>query len=65
MLTSRGARGAAQWVRVLPFVLPEDLEFNLQYPYWSLQLSVIPVPGDPTLSHRHTGRQNTNAHKIK
>ena len=29
------------------------------------QLFVTPTSGDPTLSHKHTCRQNTNAHKIK
>jgi hypothetical protein len=28
-------------------------------------LSVIPVPGDLTPSHRHTCRQNTNLYTIK
>lgn len=28
-------------------------------------LSIPPVPGNPTLSHRHTGRLNSNAHEIK
>lgn len=32
---------------------------------WCLQLSVTPTPGDPTSSHRHICRQNSNAHKIQ
>lgn len=28
------------------------------------QLCVMPVPEDPTLSHRHTQRQNTHTYKI-
>jgi hypothetical protein len=39
--------------------------FDSQHPHGSSQLSVTPVPGDPTPSHRHTCRQNTNAHEIK
>lgn len=31
-------------------------------PIWQL---IPPVPGNPTLSHRHSCRQNTNAHEIK
>ena len=38
--------------------------FNFQHPPDSSQLSISPVPGHPTPSHRHTHRQNTNAHKI-
>ena len=38
--------------------------FNSQHPHGSSQLSVNPVPGSLTPSHRHTYR-NTNAHKIK
>ena len=41
------------------------LGFNSQYPHGTTQLSVTPVPGDPTLSHRHACRQNTNAYEIK
>ena len=40
-------------------------EFNSQHPHGSSKLSVTPVPGDLTPSHRHTYRQNTNAHEIK
>lgn len=36
-----------------------------QHPRSSLQLPIAPPPGNPTLSHRHTSRQNINAHKIK
>ena len=40
--------------------LPEDpVQFR------SSQLSVTPVPGDLTPSHRHTCRQNSNAREIK
>ena len=39
--------------------------FNSQHPHGSSQLSVTPVPGDLTPSHRHTSGQNTNVHKIK
>jgi len=39
--------------------------FNSQHPCGSSQLSVIPVPGDLTPSHRYACRQNTNAPKIK
>lgn len=31
----------------------------------SSYLPGTPVPEDPTLSHRHAGRQDTNAHGIK
>ena len=39
--------------------------FNSQHPHSSSQLPVILIPGDQTLSHRHTRRQNTNVHEIK
>jgi hypothetical protein len=35
--------------------------FCSQHPHGSSQLSVIPVSGDLTPSHRHTPQQNTNA----
>jgi hypothetical protein len=55
----------AQQLRVLA-ALSEDLgSFNSYYPHGSSQLSVTPVPGNPTPSNRHTCRQNTNAHEIK
>jgi hypothetical protein len=41
------------------------LGFNSQHPHGSLQLFVTPVPGDLTLSHRQTCRQNTNICGIK
>jgi hypothetical protein len=40
-------------------------EFNSQHPHGGSQLSVTPIPGDLTLSHRHTCRQNSKANKIK
>ena len=39
--------------------------FNPQHTQRSLQLFATPVPETPTSSHRHTCRQNTNAHEIK
>jgi hypothetical protein len=39
--------------------------FNSQHPHGSSQLSVTPVPGDLTPSHRHTSTQNNSAHEIK
>ena len=39
--------------------------FNSQHPHGSSQLSVTPVPGNLTSSHRHTHRQNTSVHKMK
>jgi hypothetical protein len=38
-------------------------EFNSQHPHGNT--TVTPVPEDPTPSHRHTCRQNTDAHEIK
>lgn len=38
--------------------------FNSQHPYGSSQVAVTPVPENQTSSHRHTYRQNTNAHQI-
>jgi hypothetical protein len=35
--------------------------FNYQFP----PLSITPIPGNLTPSHRHTCRHNTNVHKIK
>jgi hypothetical protein len=39
--------------------------FNSQHPHGGSQVSVSPVPGDLTPSHRYTCRQNTNTHTIK
>ena len=39
--------------------------FNSQHPHGSSQLSLTPVPGDPTPSLRHACRSNTNDHVIK
>jgi hypothetical protein len=44
--------------------LPEP-RFNSQHPHGSSHLSVTPVPGLLTPSHRHTCRQNTNKNKTK
>jgi hypothetical protein len=44
---------------------PKRLRFNSQHPHGSSQLSITPVPGDLTPSHRQTCKQNTNAYKIK
>lgn len=33
-------------------------------PSWSSELSVAPIPGDLTPSHRYAYKQNTNAHQI-
>jgi hypothetical protein len=46
----------AQWLRALAALLENA--------YGSSQLSLSPVPGDQTPSHRHTCRQNTNAYKM-
>jgi hypothetical protein len=59
-----GAGEMALWLRALA-ALPEDPGFNSEHPHGSSQLSVTPVPGDRTPSHRHICRQNTNAQKIK
>jgi hypothetical protein len=53
----------AHWLRILA-VLPEDQGSIPSTHNGSSELSVTPVPGDPTPSHRHICRQNTNAHKI-
>lgn len=37
--------------------------FESQYPHGSSQLPATLVPGDPTSSHTHACRQNTNVHK--
>ena len=50
-----------QGLRVLA-ALPEDLCSILST---HMELSVAPVPGDLTLSHRHTCRQNTNSYTIR
>jgi hypothetical protein len=39
--------------------------FNSQHPHGSSHLSVPPVPEDPTSSHRHACRQNTDVYEIK
>jgi hypothetical protein len=39
--------------------------FNYQHTHDKSQLSVTPVPRDPTPSHRHTCSQNTSVNKIK
>jgi hypothetical protein len=40
--------------------------FNSQYPQGSSQLSITPVSGDLTPSHRHTCQQNINGYlKLK
>lgn len=39
--------------------------FNDQFPHDSSQLPITPIPGDLTLSHRHTRRENTNVQKIQ
>jgi hypothetical protein len=38
--------------------------FNSQNPYDSSQMSLTPVPGDPTPSHRHACRQNNNKIRV-
>ena len=40
-------------------------DLNSQHPHGSSQLSITPVPGDHTSSHRHIRRQSTNANKIQ
>jgi hypothetical protein len=44
---------------------PRGSGFKPQKPHSSSQRSATPVPGDLTLSYRHTLRQNTDAHEIK
>ena len=39
--------------------------FNSQRPHDSSKLTITPVPGDLTPSHRYTFSQNTNTHGIK
>ena len=54
-----------QWLRA-PVALrgdPGSIPSNYMA-HGSSQLSATPVPVDPTPSHRHTYRQNTNVHKI-
>lgn len=46
------------------WLLFQRTEFDSQDPHDSLQLPVTLIPGFLTPSHRHTGRQNTNAGKI-
>jgi hypothetical protein len=53
-----------QWLKS-PSCSSEEPGFNSQNPHGSSQPSVTPVPRDPKPSHKHTCRQNTNAHKIK
>jgi hypothetical protein len=58
------AREVAQRLRALT-ALPADLGFNFQHPHGGSQMPVTPVSGNPTPSHRHARRQNTDAHEIK
>jgi hypothetical protein len=44
---------------------PREPRLNSQHPPGDSQLSVTPVPGDLTPSHRHSCKQNTNEHKMK
>jgi hypothetical protein len=57
-----GAGEMALQLKVLA-VLTEDLgsipSTRMSHP------SVTPAPEDPTTSHRHTCKKNTNSHKIK
>jgi hypothetical protein len=39
--------------------------FNSQHPHRSSQLSVTPVPEDPTSLYRYACRETANAHKMK
>ena len=39
--------------------------FNSRHPHGHPHLSVTPVPGSLTTSHRHTCWKNTNAHNLK
>jgi hypothetical protein len=55
----------AQPLKALTGCSSRGPEFNSQHLHGSSQLSVTPVPGDRTASHRHTYSQNTNAYKIK
>jgi hypothetical protein len=57
-----GTGEMTQWLRAWSF---EGPTLNSQHLHGSLQLPVTPVPTGLTLSHRHTSRQNTNAHNIK
>ena len=43
---------------------PRGMGFNSQHSQGSSQRPVTPGLGGTTPSHRHAGRQNTNAHKI-
>ena len=53
----------AQWLRVL-VALPED-PGSIPSIHMAAHDCLTPVPGDLAFSFRHSGRQNTNAHKIK
>ena len=44
--------------------LPED-PGSILSPTCQLTISITPVPEVLTPSHRHTCRQNTNAHEVK
>lgn len=52
------------WLRALA-APPIGPRFNSRRPHGSSRLSVTLVPEDPAPSHRHTCKQNTNAHKGK
>lgn len=54
----------AQALRALTVCNFRGPGFNSHYPHGSPQLSVTPVSGDLTLSHKHTCSQITNLHKI-
>jgi hypothetical protein len=47
-----GAGEVTQWLRALG-CSSRGPGFNSQHPHGSSQLSVTPVPADPTPSHRH------------
>jgi hypothetical protein len=42
-----------------------EFGFNSQHPHGSPYQPKTAVPGDPTPSHIHTYRQNTNSHQVK
>jgi hypothetical protein len=50
----------AQWLRALS-AFPKDWDY---FPVPTWHLSITPVPGNPTPSHRHTCSQNINVYKI-
>jgi|UPI0000F4F6F2 hypothetical protein len=54
--------GWEQWLRFQNPALPG---FKSQHLHGSSQLSVTPVPGNLTPSHRHACKQNSNTHKMK